>query len=150
MLITPHVLLGAALTKRTGSLAWGIPLAFASHFILDAIPNWDVGLTSAGNIGIVITDGIIALLLLIYLSSSMQGRRREKTLLWAGGFFGILPDLLSQGGGIISIQRWIPFENLHQGIQRSAHIGWSLPVQILLSTILVKWIYSMTRQSHNV
>lgn len=145
MLITPHVLLGAALTKRTDSLAWGIPLAFASHFLLDAIPNWDVGLTSARNVGIVITDGIIAFLLLTYLSSSMHGRCRGKTLLWVGGFFGILPDLLSQGCKAIDIQGWIPLEGLHQGIQKSAHISWSLPVQILLSTILAGWIYYMTK-----
>ncbi len=95
MLITPHVLLGAALTKRTNSLVWGIPLAFASHFMLDVIPNWDVGLTSARNIGIVITDGIIALLLLRYLSLSRQKTHRDQALLWTGGFFGILPDILS-------------------------------------------------------
>lgn len=145
LLITPHVLLGAALAKRTDSLLWGIPLAFASHFMLDAIPNWDVGLTSARNIGIVITDGIIALLLLRFLSLSRQGICRDQVLLWVGGFFGILPDLLSQGCGIIGIQKWIPFENLHQGIQRSAHVSWSLPMQILLSTIFAGWIYYMTR-----
>ena len=145
MLITPHVLLGAALTKRTDSLLWGIPLAFASHFMLDAIPSWDVGLTSARNIGIVITDGIIALLLLMYLSSSMHGRRREKTFLWVGGFFGILPDLLSQGCKAIDIHGWIPLEGLHQGIQKSASIFWNLPIQIFLSTILFAWIYSMSR-----
>lgn len=149
MLITPHVLLGAAVTKRTGSLLLGISLAFASHFVLDAIPNWDVGLTNAKNIGIVITDGIIALLLLRLLSLSRQGACRDQALLWVGGFFGILPDLLSQGCKAIDIQGWIPLEGFHQGIQRSTHIGWSLPVQILLSTILAGWIYSMKRQSYN-
>ena len=147
LLITPHVLLGAALTKRTDSLVWGIPLAFASHFMLDAIPNWDVGLTSARNIGIVITDGIIALLLLRFLSLSRQGTCRDQALLWVGGFFGILPDLLSQGCKAIGVQGWIPLEGFHQGIQKSAHISWSLPVQILLSTILAGWIYYMTKHA---
>ena len=145
MLITPHVLLGAALTRKTNSLGYGIPLAFASHFLLDAIPNWDVGLTSARNISIVFTDGVIALLLLRFFGSSMQSTRRVKTLLWTGGFFGILPDLLSQCSRILGIQRWIPFESLHQSIQRSAHIGSSLPVQMSLSAILGMWIYYRTR-----
>lgn len=145
MLITPHFLLGAAITKKTDSLIWGLPLAYASHFVLDLIPNWDVGLTSTGNICIIAIDGIVALLLIRLLSASLKNAYRYKIFLWAGGFFGILPDIMSQGSTIIGIQRWIPFENFHQCIQRGAHIGWSLPVQIFLSAILAGCIYYMAR-----
>ncbi|WP_096893683.1 hypothetical protein [Candidatus Scalindua japonica] len=144
MLITPHVLLGAAISRGIGSLLCGLPLAFASHFALDAIPNWDVGLTSIKNIGIIITDGIIALLLIRFLSITTSGRPLNKILLWTGGLFGILPDILSQSGMILAIRR-IPFENFHQSIQKSALISWSLPVQIFLSFTLFRWIYSMQR-----
>ncbi len=145
MLITPHVLLGAALTRRMDCLICGIPMAFASHYVLDAIPNWDVGLTNTVNVSIIAIDGIIAILLIRRLSASLNNKYKNKMLLWVGGFFGILPDIMSQGCRIIGIQRYIPFENFHQHLQKNAHIGWSLPVQIVLSAILVRCIYYMTR-----
>jgi hypothetical protein len=138
MLITPHALLGAALTKRTDSLLWGIPLAFASHFMLDAIPNWDVGLTSVKNIIIIITDGVIALILLTILSR--RENLRGNILIWTGGFFSLSPDIMSQGSNILGIQVWSSLESLHQEIQKSASIYWSLPAQVILSGFLVSWV----------
>ncbi len=140
MLITPHFLLGAALTKKMNSLLWGLPLAYVSHFVLDAVPNWDVGLTSTGKICIIAIDGIIALVLIRLLSTSISGVQRDKILLCAGGVFGILPDLLSQGSKIVGFNGYTPFEGLHQCIQKNAQIYWSLPVQILISCILMIWI----------
>ncbi len=145
MLITPHALVGAAITKRTNSLLWGLPLAYISHFILDTIPNWDLGLTCIKNVGVVIIDGIIALLLIRFLSNTIKDGQREKVLLWMGSLFGILPDILSQVSNVFGLQRCIPFEGIHQGIQKSAHINWSLPVQILLSVLIVGWIYYIIR-----
>jgi hypothetical protein len=150
MLITPHALLGAALVKKIDSFFWGIPLAITSHFALDAIPSWDVGLTSVKNIAIIITDGIMAFLLLSLLSVSRRGARREKILLWTGGFFGVFPDVLSQGSNILGIQGWNLFENFHQSIQKTEPLSWSLPVQVLLTVILVGWIYYMTKYTSSI
>lgn len=94
MLITPHAFFGAALMKRTNSFLWGVPLAFASHFLLDAVPNWDVGLTNIRNILIIMADGMTAFLLLTIISRREIGRVR--ILICTGGFFGLLPDILSQ------------------------------------------------------
>lgn len=140
MLITPHVLLGAAVTKKINSILWGLPIAYISHFVLDAVPNWDVGLTSTVNICIITIDGIIALLLISLLSASFRHTYRVRIFLWTGGLLGLLPDILSQGSKVIGFNGSIPLECLHQCIQKNAQIYWSLPVQILLSFLLVVWI----------
>ena len=143
MLITPHALFGAALMKKTDSFLWGAPLAFASHFLLDAVPNWDVGLTSIRDILIIMADGMTAFLLLALLSR--REASRGTILIWTGAFFGLLPDFLSQSCAILGIQEWNPLESFHQSIQKSAPWAWSLPAQVLLSVILVAWMWNKSR-----
>lgn len=43
MIITPHLLLGAAIGAKIKNFGWIIVLAFLSHFVLDRIPHWDYG-----------------------------------------------------------------------------------------------------------
>lgn len=43
MTATAHALVGAAIAKAIPNPAIAIPLAFASHFIMDAVPHWDFG-----------------------------------------------------------------------------------------------------------
>lgn len=44
MLIAVHVLTGAAIGSIVDSNLQTAILAFASHYVLDAIPHWDVGM----------------------------------------------------------------------------------------------------------
>lgn len=41
MLETPHVLVGAAIATQIPDPLVAIPLAFASHFVLDMVPHWN-------------------------------------------------------------------------------------------------------------
>lgn len=41
MLETPHVLIGAAIATKVGNPFLAIPLAFASHFVLETVPHWN-------------------------------------------------------------------------------------------------------------
>lgn len=43
MIVTPHLLLGAAIGAKIKHFGWIIVLAIISHFILDKIPHWDYG-----------------------------------------------------------------------------------------------------------
>lgn len=43
MTATAHSLVGACLAVKIGNPALAIPLAFASNFLLDVVPHWDVG-----------------------------------------------------------------------------------------------------------
>ena len=43
MIITPHLILGAAIGAKIKHLGWIIVLGILSHVILDKIPHWDYG-----------------------------------------------------------------------------------------------------------
>ena len=43
MIITPHLLVGAAIGAKTHNLGLIIILGLLSHLILDKIPHWDYG-----------------------------------------------------------------------------------------------------------
>lgn len=46
MILTTHGIVGAACGAFIGNTYVALPVAFASHFILDAIPHWDYPLSS--------------------------------------------------------------------------------------------------------
>lgn len=43
MTATAHALVAGAIYRAIPNPALSIPLAFASHFIMDAVPHWDIG-----------------------------------------------------------------------------------------------------------
>jgi hypothetical protein len=49
MTSTTHALIGTVIAARIGNPALAIPIALASHFIVDAIPHWDTAYHRAQN-----------------------------------------------------------------------------------------------------
>ncbi len=43
MVITPHILVGAAIGSKIKKIGWIIILGLLSHLVLDMIPHWDYG-----------------------------------------------------------------------------------------------------------
>ena len=43
MTATAHALVGAVIAAKVGNPALAIPIALASHVVMDAIPHWDTG-----------------------------------------------------------------------------------------------------------
>lgn len=43
MTATAHALIGASIAATIANPVIGIPLAFASHFLADLVPHWDIG-----------------------------------------------------------------------------------------------------------
>src|SRR5689334_22534603 len=94
MLVLPHVATGAAIGALVGDPFIAVPLAIASHFILDAIPHWQetmapyvptwkTYLRIPIDIGLAIGLGIFAL--------RMQPAHAPAILL--GAIFASIPDL---------------------------------------------------------
>lgn len=48
MTATGHALIGTVIAAKVGNPALAIPLAFASHFLADALPHWDTGYHRGG------------------------------------------------------------------------------------------------------
>ena len=145
MLITPHALTGAALAVSCRSLWLALPLALASHFILDAIPSWDVGLATARDRTLLTLDGLVAVAALGLLLSKTAPAAGIR--IGAGAMAALLPDLAQQGlmiGGIAL--SFFPLD-LHQAIQSPARWWLSLPVQLLLSLGLFLCLYNKLKGS---
>lgn len=92
MVLTPHILAGAALGANIANPLAAAGSAFALHFALDAIPHWDYDIRSsrkkaAIKVGV---DLAIACAATLFLIRHMPPEQQINTLV--GGFFGVLPD----------------------------------------------------------
>jgi hypothetical protein len=143
MMITPHVLVGAAVMKKCDSFLFGGLLAIASHFILDAIPCWDVWFTSIREIIFIVSDVIITLsLLYTILKNCNPNNPKEKYLILSGAFLGIFIDPFSLFINYYKISCLYSITDMHQMIQHTASWTWSAPTQLFISFLSALWIYS--------
>ena len=102
MLATVHLFFGAAIGKIFSSLWVIIPLAIASHYLLDLIPhyslsapkNWKEKNLSKENLkefSIKSIEPILGISLLVILILTSQ---ENKLTILIGAFFGFFPDIL--------------------------------------------------------
>jgi len=102
MIELPHAVVGAAIAAKVGNPALSLPLALASHFVLDLVPHWNPHLnreiSEHGKIT-TRTRTIIALDVLVSLgagffiaSTALPDTARFITIAF-GAFFGVLPDV---------------------------------------------------------
>ena len=100
MLITPHAIAGAVIGAEISNLYLVILLALASHFVLDALPHYDIGTAHYGekkkiNFNwkdwlLLIFDGILAIVLIWV---AYNGSHANWNIL-IGAAAGIFPDIL--------------------------------------------------------
>src|SRR5262245_29781011 len=94
MLSTPHLLVGAAIVKVIPDPAISLPLAFASHFVLDSIPHWDgspkVPFSNKLIAGIIV-DYIFGASLVFLLTTGLPNQE----IFWLGAFLATLPDFIT-------------------------------------------------------
>ena len=104
MILASHLLVGAAIAVKVNNIAFAIPLAFLSHYILDSFPhqeyliknikerNWSKSFFDFSKI---ILDFLTGVFLIVFFSNNYF-------LAFLGGIFAILPD------GLIFLQLIIP------------------------------------------
>lgn len=77
MLETPHVSVGIAIASKVGNPFLSVPIAFASHFVLDKIPHWNPhfytetkkeGRPKKSSTTLAIVDSLLALGLGLYMA----------------------------------------------------------------------------------
>ncbi len=143
MLITPHALMGAAIGLRLKHPLRIIPVAIASHFLLDTIPHWQETLspyrpTVATWVRIPI-DLSLATLGVAWIAR--HGRKRQRGLASAavvGALAGTLPDLdaLACSSPLLLRNDFLKRYFLwHCGIQDETSEGWGLVPQVAVSVI---------------
>lgn len=99
MILTPHILVGAAIASKTSNPVLGLTLAFLSHYLVDAIPHTDYAIAhvtrrkinfSAFKEFFLALSDIVGGLILVYLLVSRNGH--DQLYLLMGGFAAALPD----------------------------------------------------------
>jgi hypothetical protein len=134
MLVTNHVLAGAAvgavLRRPVASFVVGV----ASHFVMDAIPHWGVDLGDHDHFfRIAVRDGLSGLTALGLLATLAPGPKRVSVLAGAAG--AAFPDLDKPFMEATGRQLWPRSVNdFHTGIQRES--SRRMPQEFLVGLVL--------------
>ena len=116
MILTCHLLAGAAIASKISNPIWALLLAFLSHYFLDVIPHWQYSIEnirgkqwekSLFDFLKVFLD-ILAGILLIFIFSKNQ------PIIYAGAFLAISPDGLTLLGLIFSNKLLEHNDDFHQ------------------------------------
>ena len=155
MLFTTHLLVGAAIGKTAGNPAIGFIIGYISHHIFDYIPHYDPGSLlykeekekntpwKPHTYFMVILDVALGMgtLTIIGLNSS------EAANLIAGGFGGVLPDLIDNVPIAKELFRKTKFgkkfHQLHEGMHNTLPINnmfIGLMIQIVIAGIMLIYI----------
>jgi hypothetical protein len=133
--LTTHAIVGAAIVcLMPEHPLLGVSLAFASHFLLDALPHWDYPLRSSCiNPGLrgrmtydrnllvdLLTiggDAVIGIILTVLLFGLQKGA--DFTMILAGAWAGMLPDALQFVYTRFPCQPLTVLQRFHQWIHTS-------------------------------
>ena len=143
MLIAPHAITGAAIGVRLKHPLKVIPVAMASHFLLDMVPHWQETIYPyhphrATWVRIPI-DLLLAILGVALIAR--HGRRRERGLATAavvGALAGTLPDLdaLACANPLLLKNDFLSrYFTWHCGIQDETPHGWGVVTQVAVSLL---------------
>lgn len=153
MLETPHVVVGAAIATKVVSPALAIPLAFASHFLLEKVPHWNPHLnTETEKFGrptkqstyIVLADVIGSLILGGYIASRALPNSGQAATILLASFASVLPDVLEGPYFFFNmrseiIRKWIKFQ---KSIQVDTGVVPGLITQAVTIVAAFWWILS--------
>lgn len=152
MLETPHVALGAAIATKIPNPLISIPLAFASHFILERVPHWNPHLnTETKKYGgptrqstlVVIVDVILALSVGIYIASNVLPNSFHFWTIMASSFASVLPDVIEGPYFFLGVRnnflkRWIKFQ---KSIQVDTSVLPGILTQVVTILAVFWWIF---------
>ncbi len=153
MLETPHVAVGAAIATKIPNPFISIPLAFASHILLDRIPHWNphfytetkkYGRPKTTSTALAGADVLIALALGIAIAALALPNYAHAATILAASLASVLPDLIKSPFFFLKkqkglIQRWVVFERSLQ-VETTFAVGMFTQAAIIVASIV--WIYS--------
>lgn len=146
MLSISHSLTGAFIATKIPQPYISIPLIFASHYLEDWIPHWDVG-TGLSNgkrkksTAVVLELGELAATIGLIYFYWQQGSAEFNSQAWFGAFVGLVPDFLEAPNNFLNIHPKItkPLNDLHGYFHGSIpNIFWGLLPQVVIWGLI--WI----------
>jgi len=153
VLETPHALVGAAIVTKIPNPLISLPLAFASHFVLDMVPHWNPHLNTElqkyGHVTkrstiIVAADVLISLALGSFIALNFSTDPTHMNTIFLGAFAGVLPDVVEGPYFFLSwknefVKKWLMFQ---KSIQVDTTMVPGLATQIVTVVAVFWWIAS--------
>lgn len=151
MLETPHVFVGAAIATKIPNPWVAIPLAFASHFVLEMIPHWNPHLNTEtekyGHItrrstAITAIDSTFALISGSFIAYQALPDWKHTLTIFFACFAAVLPDVMESPYFFLNlkwkiIEKWITFQ---KSIQNDVSVTPGLITQLLTILGVIFWI----------
>ena len=143
MLELPHTLVGITIVKVIPNPLISLPLALASHIILDSVPHWNPlgykdkngdGHFSKKSLGFIVLDSLLSITAVLYFLNI-------NIFVIPGAFFAVLPDLLSIPEVFFNIKitplkgMFSVLENIHN--ENSTWIGVTTQILTILACLYV-------------
>lgn len=153
MLELPHTIVGAAIAAKVGNPALALPLALASHFIVDALPHWNPHLNRELKEHGRVTSRTTAFVAIDVVGSLIAGFTIASTVLpnithfWVvilGAFLAVLPDVVEAPYFFLRkeyafVGRLIAFQ---KSIQNDTLPLVGLTTQAVLVAAALWWVFS--------
>ena len=154
MLETPHVAVGAAIATKIPNPFISIPLAFASHFILDKVPHWNphiitetkkIGHPTEKSTNIIIVDCSVALILGSALAYRALPNTGHAITILLASFASILPDLVEFPYFYFKRRDkfYTVWSSFQKSIQCDTTVFWGLLTQLITIVASILWINSL-------
>jgi len=147
MIITPHMLVGAAVGAHSSHLWSAFVLGLFSHYLLDALPHWDylneVKISNPDHLKKIGLDFILGGLLVLFLTWSSP----QKFFILVALIAALLPDCLEVFYSNFNIKWLRPLSLIHHKIHSQKRLsfwsGLSLMLIVSLTAIMIllfnKW-----------
>ena len=152
MLETPHVAVGAAIASKIPNPFIAIPLAFASHFLLDKTLHWNphtytetqkYGKPTKKTTMIATVDAVLALAVGSAIAASKLPDVNHSLVIFFASFASVLPDVIkspfyyfNRHSGII--KKWVDLERKIQVETQNPVLG--LTIQFIVIVVAFWWI----------
>jgi len=151
MLETPHALVGAAIATKIPNPAIALPLAFASHFVLDMVPHWNPHLnTEIKKFGkvtpqttvLIATDVVLALIFGSIMATNFATSNAHMVNIFLGAFAGVAPDVIEAPYFFLKwknkfLIRWLAFQ---KSIQVDTTVVPGLTTQVATVIAALWWV----------
>ncbi|MBI3290547.1 hypothetical protein HYZ78_04080 [Candidatus Microgenomates bacterium] len=153
MVEIPHVLVGAAIAVKVGNPALALPLAFASHFVLDLLPHTNPSIYARIQAGqaisgitrkIIFTDSLLALIIGSFIAATFLPDLGKSVVILLGAFLAVLPDIVEIPYYFMKSRHplMVKYVEISRSLQNDVPLLPGTLTQIAVSLAALWWIFA--------
>lgn len=151
MVEIPHVLVGTAIAVKIGNPALALPLAFASHFVLDLLPHTNPSIYARAKAGLplesrikklIFIDSSLALVIGSLIAATVLPDTRRAIIILLGAFLAVLPDVLEIPFYFLKSRHplMVKYVEFSRSLQNDAPLVPGTLTQIVVSLAALFWL----------